>query len=271
MQVSGSARLAAFVALRIATFAATGGCAIGRGSSASANETDAGSRPDATVDSAPEPDAPVLPGCAIAPGITPALDGSGDLADYPASQQLTPGAMLGADAAAIGWNPTRLFLTVTSNAFTAPYEPLHVYVETGTDLSAAAASQGKEYSDLTPALPFTPSHLVGVRRVSDSGTGGAYNGVFVPSDGWMNRTVALETSTFVSTDQRTISVVVPWCALGTECPTMMRVALHVVHAQAANEWKDLIPSTHTPWQTPGGGYYEIDLTGGLAVSAWTLR
>jgi hypothetical protein len=271
VQVSGSARLAAFAALPIATLAAMGGCAIGRGSSASTNETDAGSRTDATSDGGTEVDAPVLPGCAIAPGITPALDGSGDVAQYPAEQQLTPGAMLGTDVAAIAWNPTHLFLTVTSNAFTAPYEPLHVYVETGSHLGVAAASQGKEYSNLTPALPFTPSHLVAVRRVSDSGAGGAYNGVFVPTDGWMNRTVALEASTFVSTDQRTLSVSVPWSALGDECPTTMRLALHVVHGQAANEWKDLIPSTHTPWQAPGGGYYEIDLTGALAASAWTLR
>jgi hypothetical protein len=267
VQVSGTARFAVLVALPIATL----GCATGRGSSA---EADAGARSDvATAADATQQqislDAPVA-SCPIATGIAPVLDGTGDLSEYPAAQQLTPGATLGSDAAAIAWNPTQLFVTVTSNAFTAPYEPLHVYVQTGSDLAAAASAAGKEYSGLTPVLPFTPTHLVAIRRVTDSGSG-AYNGVFVPGDGWTNRTVALDATTFVSSDQRTVSVSVPWTALGGDCPTTLRLALHVVHAQVANEWKDLVPASHTPWQTPGGGYYEIDLTGSLAVSAWTLR
>jgi len=63
---------------------------------------------------------------------------------------------------------------------------------------------------------------------------------------------------------------VPWNAIGN-CPTHLRLAVHVVHAVSANEWKDLVPSTHTPWQSPGGGYYEIDLSGAPAVTSWSLR
>ena len=110
---------------------------------------------------------------------------------------------------------------------------------------------------------------VHVRRVSDAGPG-AYNGVFVPSDGWTTRTLALDDATFASADQRTLSVSVQWSALGG-CPTSLRLALHVVHGALANEWKDLVPTTHTPWQMPGGGYYEIDLTASPAVSGWSLR
>lgn len=247
---------------------ATSGCARG----AMEGRTDATSLPDATQPDGPDPDAstvttdaPPDAGCPIAAGPAPMLDGVDDLAKFAAAQRLSPGAMLGADEGAVTWTGTHLFVALTSNAFTAPYAPLHVYVETAATLAVAAAAHGKEYSGLTPAVPFSPTHVVAVRRVT-----GGYNGVFVPSDQWQTRTIALDTDTFASADQRTLSVRVPWTALGG-CPTAMRLALHVVHGQAANEWKDLVPATHTPWQMPGGGYYEIDLTAAQAVASWTLR
>ncbi len=264
-QLSGSPWLALLAVLPFAT----GGCAIGRrltGDDEGEPPADA-SEPDTALPV--EPDAAVA-ACAIAAGLSPALDGVDDIAKYPAAQQVTPGAMLGTDAAALAWDRDQLYVTVTSSAFTGAYEPLHVYVETAQTLSAPTSGAGREYGGLTPALPFTPTHVIAVRRVSDSGTGGPYDGVYTPDDGWMNRAFALDPTTFSSADQKTLSVRVPWSALGG-CPSAMRLALHVVHGQVANEWKDLVPSTHTPWQSPGGGYYEIDLTGELAVSAWTLR
>ncbi len=72
----------------------------------------------------------------------------------------------------------------------------------------------------------------------------------------------------VSADGSTLSIKTPWAALGG-CPTALRLDLHVVHAVTGNEWKDLVPATHTPWQVPGGGYFEIDLTGSSAVASWT--
>jgi hypothetical protein len=90
----------------------------------------------------------------------------------------------------------------------------------------------------------------------------------VPTDQWQTRTIDLDPATYASSTQ--LSVRVPWSALGG-CPAQMRFALHVVHAVAGNEWKDLVPSTHTPWLTPGGGYYEIDLTAPAAVASWQLR
>ena len=267
-QVCESARLAWILALPFATL----GCAIGRGtpaeSTSDAAQPDGAAAGDAATQDARTDAAEDAPGCAIAAGITPVLDGTDDLAAYPSAQQLSPGAMLGSDAAAIAWNGTHLFVTVRSSAFTAPYEPLHVYLETGATLAAATAAPGKEYSNLTAAVPFTPTHLLAARRVSDSGSGATYNGVFVPGDGWVDHALALDA--VVAADQQTLSLTVPWSALGG-CPTVMRLALHVVHAQTANEWKDLVPSSHTPWQMPGGGYYEVDLTGSLAVSAWMLR
>ena len=268
-QPSGSPRALLLLALPIATL----GCARGAGANAG-DDTEA---PDAaadasaadvshiTVDAAP--DAPPDAGCTISNGATPILDGNNDIAKYAAAQHVSLGAMLGSDAAAVAWDRTHLYVTVSSIAFGSAYEPLHIYMETGATLATSAAAYGKEYSGLTPALPFSPTHLVAARRISDAGTGG-YDGVFVPSDQWQTRTLALDTETFASSTQ--LSVRVPWSALGG-CPTQMRLALHVVHGVAANEWKDLAPSTHTPWIMPGGGFYEIDLTGAAAVASWTLR
>lgn len=230
-----------------------------------------GAAPDARVDGAAlVPDA-ALPdgGCAISAGVTPALDGVNDLADYPAAQQLAPGAMLGTDGAAIAWDAQRFYVTVQSAAFAQPYEPLHIYVEAAPGLAEPVSSRGKEYSGLVPQLPFTPTQLIAVRRVSDAGTG-PYDGVFTPDMQWTTRATPLAEGTDVLAAQDEISVAVPWTALGG-CPHALRLAVHVVHAQAGNEWKDLVPATSTPWQAPGGDYYEIDLTGTPAVSTWALR
>jgi len=220
------------------------------------------------VDASPDafvraPDA----GCAISEGMTLALDGSGDEGKYPDGQHIALGAVMGGDDAAIAWDREQLYITVTSPAFTGAYEPLHVYLETGTGLGTPVPSQGKEYSGLVPQLAFTPTHLIAARRVSDSGTG-AYDGVYTPASTWT--TLAMPLAALVSSDQHTLSMTVPWSVLGG-CPTHLRLAAHVVHAQSGNEWKDLAPSTSTPWQAPGGGYYEIDLTGATPIAGWSLR
>jgi hypothetical protein len=266
-QLSGSSRPWWRLALRNATVLAIGvaGCAKGASpeapapdasADASADHPDAGDTPDA-----PLPDSP---GCAISQGITPVLDGVDDLADYPEAQRLAPGAMLGSDGAAFSWDAQRFYVTVQSSAFANAYEPLHIYVETADTLAAATPSQGKEYSGLTPQLPFTPTYLIAVRRVSDAGTG-PYDGVFIPDAQWTTRATPLTDGTDVFAANDEISVQVPWTALGG-CPHAMRLAIHVVHAQPANEWKDLVPATHTPWQAPGGDFYELDLTGSPVVT-----
>jgi hypothetical protein len=268
-QPIGSPRALLLVMLPIATL----GCA--RGAAGMPNDADAmpdAARGDAGGDARPDAvtvttDAPVDAGCAISNGTTPVLDGNNDIAKYPAAQRLTPAAMVGTDAAAVTWSSQHLYVTVSSIAFGAAYEPLHIYIEAGAALPTSAAAQGKEYGGLTAALPFSPTHLIGVRRISDAGSGG-YNGVYAPSNQWQTRTLALEADTFTATTA--LSVRVPWSALGG-CPTKMRFALHVVHGVVGNEWKDIVPATHTPWQMPGGGYYEIDLTGAQAVAGWTLR
>jgi hypothetical protein len=222
----------------------------------------------AHVDAPVSIDAPAV--CAISDSVAPALDGNNDLAKYPVEQQLAPGAMLGTDAAAITWDAHRLYITVASPAFASAFEPLHVYLETD-QLAAPVASTGKEYSGLVPGLPFTATHLIAIRQQSDAGSG-AYDGVFSPDASWTTRATALVdgADVFVAADHQAISVQVSWSALGG-CPTAIRLATHVVHAVVANEWKDVVPSTHTPWLATGGGYYEIDLTGAHTVATWSLH
>jgi hypothetical protein len=267
--------------LRNATLLAAGvaGCAKGTSPVTSAPDATSPDGPGAPRPDAPlaTPDAPALTadaplpdaGCAISAGTTVTLDGVSDLSDYPAAQQLTPGAMLGSDGAALSWDTQRLYITVQSTAFANAYEPLHIYLEATTALASPVPSTGKEYSNLTPQLPFTPTHLIAVRRVSDSGTG-AYDGVFTPASQWTTRATALVDGTDVFPASDEISVQVPWSSLGG-CPTALRVAMHVVHAVAGNEWKDLVPATSTPWMAPGGDYYEVNLTGAPAVTGWSLR
>jgi hypothetical protein len=215
------------------------------------------------------------PGCAISQSATtsPALDGNGDLAKYPATNVTAPGAPLaGTDEVALTWDRTNLYVTVTSDAFLDQYQPLHVYVQTGAaPLAAAVPSTGKEYGGLTPQLPFTATHVIAIRRTSDSGTG-PYDGVYTPGSSWDTRATPLTAGTdvFASSDNRTLSARVPWTALGG-CPTAMRLTTHVVHGVAANEWKDLLPVTTTPWVAPGGGYFEIDLTQPPPMSGWAVH
>lgn len=261
-------RVTAPSALRKATALAAlvAGCARG----VSERKADGGA--DASADAAPDaaPDAHLVShdapaACAISAGMTVPLDGAGDMAKYPSGQHIALGAMVGSDDAALAWDKEELYITVTSSAFANQYEPLHVYLETG--LPPAVASQGKEYSGLVPQLPFTPDYLIALRRVSSG-----YDAVYSPAMTWDSVALALGegTDVLISADNSTISVRVPWSALGG-CPTALRMSAHVVHAVAGNEWKDLAPATATPWLAPGGGYYEIDLTGPTPVDNWVTR
>lgn len=229
--------------------------------SADTGVADAGT--DAMIDASAR-----CPGISV--GDTVVLDGDGDLTAYASSQRLTPGGTLApTDAFGIAWDQDYLYLTLVSPAFGDGFKPLHVYVEARTSLPAAAMTTGKEYSGETPVLGFMATHLIGMRRTSTGGDGVPYNGLYVPSDGWLNRTVALDEGVdlWVSSENTAMSARVAWTDLG--CPTVLRLTTHVVNAEPANEWKDFLPLTATPWMAPGGGYFEIDLTADPDVAGWT--
>lgn len=208
---------------------------------------------------------------AISAGHTLTFDGVDDAAEYPSSQVLTPGAPLQPwEAFGLTWDADYLYVTMVSQAFEDQYKPVHVYLEARASLGAAAPSTGKTYNSLTPQLPFTPTHVIAVRRTSDSGSGGPYNGVYTPASSWGDRATPLVTGvdTWVASDNHTIAVRVPWSALG--CPSELRLSAHVINGAPGHEWKDLVPTTATPWTGTGGGYYEIDLSGDPAIAGWAL-
>jgi hypothetical protein len=235
--------------------------------------TDAGRR-DAGAADAGATDAGSIGCTGISVGDTIALDGAGDLAKYPSDQLLAPGAPLSSgDQVGITWDATYVYVTVASTAFSDPYKPVHIYLETASGtLPSASPGTGKEYATLSPAFAFTPSHVIAVRATSDSGTGGPYNGVYTAATAWATRTTPIDLGVdyWVPSSSSAISVRVPWSALG--CPTQVRLSAHVVNQALANEWKDLVPAGAQPWNPSGGpgAYYEIDLGGDPAISGWTL-
>ncbi|MEZ4400990.1 MAG: hypothetical protein R3B06_13270 [Kofleriaceae bacterium] len=200
------------------------------------------------------------------------LDGDDDLAAYPATQVVPLGAPAAVDdELRVSWSPAGLTATLRSSALADPAHPLHLYVEAAVALPAAVPGAGKEYGGLVPALPFTATHLIAARPQDDFGTGG-YAGVYLPGAGraFVERATPLVpgVDVFVAAASSTLSVRVPWTALGG-CPHALRLAAHVVNGAIANEWKDVAPAAHTPWQAPGGAAYTLDLTGPADVAGWT--
>ena len=162
MQLGGSSWSALCLATLVACAKGTAGVSLDASGPAVSPDAPATPSPDASQP--PTPDAPNVVGldgavdaggCAIATGVTPAIDGVDDLADYPTADQIAPGAALGSDGAALTWDQTALYATVTSDAFTDAFEPLHIYLELGTSLDTPVAASGKEYSGLVASLPFT--------------------------------------------------------------------------------------------------------------------
>ncbi|MBX3130015.1 MAG: hypothetical protein KF718_25080, partial [Polyangiaceae bacterium] len=204
-------------------------------------------------------------------GDTITFDGTNDLDKLASTQILTPGAQSQSwSRFGMTWNDDHLFIAVVSEAFEADFRPVHIYLEADTALGTAAGADGKEYSSLTAKLPFTPTHLIAVRSKNDGGAGN-YNGVYLPASAWANQSLALveNADTFLSADKHTVSVRVPRQQLG--CPTELRVAVHVVNAVSGNEWKDVVPGTHTPWAAAATGYYELSLKSNPPTANWQLK
>ena len=126
---------------------------------------------------------------------------------------------------------------------------------------------------LTAVLPFTPTHLVAVRRTSSISSGAPYDGIYTPSGSWMTMPYELREGVDVFAEGTSaIAVRVPWSQLG--CATHLRLTAHVVNGMVAgNEWKDFVPLAARPWNPAEGPgtYYEIDLTADPAVTGWVER
>lgn len=199
------------------------------------------------------------------------FDGTDDLGKLGPAQTLIPGAQLQPwEAFGMTWDEDWLYLAFVSQAFEGDYRPMVVYVEAGSGLGPATPGTGFEYDALVPELPFTPTHAISLRNLSDDGNlAGPWDGVRVP-DGpsWsVTRRFERGVDSHLAADEHTLAVRVPLAVLGN--PSQLRLVAHVVEAQVGSEWVDTVPSGHTPWAVGGGAYHELDLTGPTGVINWT--
>lgn len=190
-----------------------------------------------------------------------ALDGQDDLSDQGPAQQVAPGAPLQEWSRwALSWDEDFLYVTLATEAFEDPYKPVMLYL--GAAEQAASPGAGElEYSGQVAELPFAPEFLISARRLSDDGAAeGPWNGIWRwEQGGWVRqRRLAPGQQWWISADEHVLSMRVPLAALGA--PERVRLVGHVVNAAAGNEWKELLPASHTPWMAGGGGYLELDLT-----------
>jgi hypothetical protein len=210
-------------------------------------------------------------------GAAVALDGADDIDAYAAAQVLRAPA-LGLplqpwEAFALDWDDDWLYVTIVAQAFEEDFTPFFLYLE-ADPTGPAAPSDGVAYSFGTVTspseLPFTATHVVALRAVGGAGPqGGPWPGLWRREAGGDVQLVrfAPGRELFVATDRHTISARVPLAPLGH--PSRLRVAGHAVWGAAGDEWKDVVPATHTPWAS-GGGWYELDLTGPRAATGWDL-
>lgn len=206
-----------------------------------------------------------------APPLLVAFDGVDDLNKLGGAQTAAFGATLQPwEAFALDWDADNLYVAWVSQAFEDPYAPFVLYVEAAQGAPGAAVpTTGLEYSALTPELPFTPTHALSMRNLSDDGsTAGPWDGVQVPvGPDWVTtRRLRRDREGWLAADLHTLSATIPLALLGD--PTHLRLAGHVVNAVPGSEWVDTLPSGHTPWAVGGGTSLTIDLTGPHDAASW---
>ncbi len=200
---------------------------------------------------------------ATAPTTAPnPFDGVADGGELPAGSMAAPGAPLAAwSQAGAALTDDHLLLTLVSPAFEQAFRAWVVYVQAfdGAPGGPATPAPGLSYSNQTATLPFTPTHAITLRRQSDAGDAvGPFNGVWEPDGSGSWRLVgrfATGRDAFFAADQHTGAVAVPRAWLGD--PGGVRLAAHVVQDVAGNEYKDLLPATHTPWTADGGAWLDL--------------
>ncbi|MBA2662350.1 MAG: Ig-like domain-containing protein [Bradymonadaceae bacterium] len=200
-----------------------------------------------------------------------ALDGDGDLGKFDASQRLTPGAPYQEwDGFALDWDADYLYLALVSEAFEDNYKPWMIYIEaTRESFDQPASALGMEYSGQTASLPFLANYAIATRQLSDD-TAGPFNGIWRRDGAWtQQQRLVPGRQYFLASDNHTMSLRIPRAALGS--PTHIRLAAHVVNAVLDNEWKDVVPTTHSPWQAGVEGFYEIELGARIGVDAWSVK
>lgn len=171
------------------------------------------------------------------------LTGESDFDKFDAEDRYEPGAPLEDwSRTAVAYDDRYLYLVQVSRAFEEPFAAWNVYIGT------PGTGDGLEYSNLTAALPIDANWLISTRRSNDLAD--PWNGIWKFDSGW-NRIARLQPQVdhWLSDDQHTLSVRIPR-AIFEDAENLWMVS-HVVWAQPANEWKEVFPSTHTPWADGG--------------------
>lgn len=203
-----------------------------------------------------------------------ALDGKSDYDKFPTTQAVSVGAALAVwERFALTWDAEWLYIAVVNQGFEADLRAYMLYIESlqGTT-SAAQASTGMSYLQQIAQLPFTPTHLIGVRYKADNQDGfGPWNGVWrKEANGWaLQQRLKEGREIWRAADRHTLACRIHRSQLGD--PTRIRLAGHLVYGVAGNEWKGLVPASHTPWSASASGYLEIDLGADTATSFWVTR
>ena len=113
----------------------------------------------------------------------------------------------------------QLYVTVTSDAFRRPTSRCTSTSRPDPTLRRRDPRHGKEYGGLVPALPFTPDPPDRGARGSPTPAPAPTTACTTPAAAWATRATRWPgIDVLVSSDQRTLSVAVPWTALGG-CPT----------------------------------------------------
>ncbi|MCB9638514.1 MAG: hypothetical protein H6727_06345 [Myxococcales bacterium] len=203
-----------------------------------------------------------------------AMDGNNDYNKFPSTQSLTPGATLETwERFALTWDDDWLYVAVVSKGFEDDLRAFMLYVEPAQTASAPTAqSTGMTYLQQTSQLPITATHLIGVRYKTDNQDGlGPWSGVWRrEAGGWVQQQRFKEgRDVWSASDRHTMSFRIRRSALGGT--RWIRLVGHLVYAVSGNEWKAVLPSTHTPWTSSGVGFLQIDLDQSKASSAWLVR
>ncbi|MFU8807192.1 MAG: hypothetical protein ACNA8W_25510, partial [Bradymonadaceae bacterium] len=187
------------------------------------------------------------------------FDGDGDLGKFDEERRIVPGAPSQEwSGFAIDWDEDYVYIAVVSEVFADPYKPFMIYLEAiSGSPQAPTASNGMEYSGLTPALPFAANVAITARQLSDDGSEGPWNGIWRREGGEWRQQERLQSGQdwWLADDHHTISLRIRRASLGS--PDQLRLVAHVVNAVVDNEWRDVVPADHTPWEN-GGGFMVIE-------------
>ena len=205
-------------------------------------------------------------------GALATFDGVDDVQKLAPAQQLVPGIPLAPWARlALDWDDDWLYLVVVGKGFEDDLKAMMIYLQATDGLQTAQPAPGLPYLGLSAMLPFQASHVIGLRSKTNVGDGaGPWAGVYERGSGdWRLQTrfqpgVAM----WLAADKHTVALRLHRAELAGLKAKKLRLAGHLVHGGAGNEYKAVVPAGHTPWKASATGYYEIDLNGSHPVKGW---